>query len=182
MTTKTEHREYIASEKWQKRRKEYLLAMPICEKCELPRRLAIVAYDQDLHVHHKSYARVGAELDDDLQSLCRRCHEVETFGSSSLHKVQSFECLECSEICFDRVDRLCDGCRVILIGEWRNPVICRARSLHNPDQFVYQDLIFALLADLATGINGKGIEAATDELLTSLAETHQKLKRILRRP
>ena len=41
-------------------------------------------YDQDLHVHHRNYQRVGAELDSDLRSLCRRCHEIETFGESSL--------------------------------------------------------------------------------------------------
>jgi hypothetical protein len=30
-----------------------------------------------LHVHHVSYARLGEELDEDLEALCKRCHNVE---------------------------------------------------------------------------------------------------------
>ena len=46
--------------------------------------MSVIAYDQDLHVHHKNYQNIGAELDSDLEVLCRRCHEVETFGESAL--------------------------------------------------------------------------------------------------
>jgi hypothetical protein len=117
--TKTEYQAYIASEDWQKRRKAFLLAFPICIRCGLPRWLAVIAYDQDLHVHHKNYARVGRELDDDLEPLCRRCHEVETFGSSPLHKPKSAPCRVChEELCWDFTHNsyygLCDGCRTIL--------------------------------------------------------------------
>jgi HNH endonuclease len=87
MPTKTEYREYIASEAWQRRRREFLSQNQICNRCRLHRRLAVIAYDQDLHVHHRSYARVGAERDDDLEPLCKRCHELETFGRSELHQV-----------------------------------------------------------------------------------------------
>jgi hypothetical protein len=30
-----------------------------------------------LHVHHVNYARLGAELDEDLEALCKRCHNAE---------------------------------------------------------------------------------------------------------
>lgn len=84
MTTKTEYREYIASEKWQRRRRDFLTENKFCEQCDCPRWLAVAMYDQDLHVHHVSYARVGSEEDGDLKPLCRRCHELETFGKTEL--------------------------------------------------------------------------------------------------
>ena len=122
MTTKTEYREYIASEPWQKRRKEFLLAYPRCNRCDIPRWLAVVAYDQDLHVHHRNYARVGQEIDDDLEPLCKRCHELETFGHSYLHVPRSEPCCIClQEFSWVRVDGeamhqpgLCSECSMIL--------------------------------------------------------------------
>src|SRR5580704_18493233 len=85
--TKTEYREYIASEGWQQRRKLFIEHHYLCNRCGLHRSLAVIAYDQDIHVHHKNYQRLGAELDSDLESLCRRCHEIESFGHSNLHLI-----------------------------------------------------------------------------------------------
>jgi hypothetical protein len=86
MPTKSEYRGYIASPEWQSRRSKFLATHRYCCDCGIPRRWAVHFYDQDLHVHHESYAHVGAELDEDLRSLCRRCHEIKTFGHSSLPK------------------------------------------------------------------------------------------------
>lgn len=114
MPTKTEYREYLASEGWQRRRKQFLHEHSDCNRCDLPRWLAIIVYDQDLHIHHKTYARVGGELDDDLEPLCRRCHEIETFGNSNLHAPRSIVCTYCeTHTTFDLVDRLCDECRLL---------------------------------------------------------------------
>lgn len=112
MATKTEYREYIASEGWRQRRKEFLAqGYDECNRCGLPRRLVIIAYDEDFHVHHRSYARIGSELDEDLEPLCKRCHELETFGSTNLHEPQQFKCQggkgECLNGTWDRVTRLC---------------------------------------------------------------------------
>lgn len=82
--TKSEYRKYIQSEYWQQRRKQFLSGHFSCQRCKLPSWAAIVAYDQGLHVHHKNYLRLGCELEEDLEALCRRCHEVETFGNSAL--------------------------------------------------------------------------------------------------
>lgn len=84
MPTKSEYRKYIASEAWMQRRKVFLSAHPECERCGVSREMAARVYDQDLHVHHRNYQRVGAELDSDMEALCRRCHEIETFGKSKL--------------------------------------------------------------------------------------------------
>lgn len=84
MPTKTEYRKYIGSEKWQRRRKHFLLANPSCNRCGLSRADAVVAYDQDLNVHHRNYVNVGNENDEDLEPLCRRCHELESNGHTDL--------------------------------------------------------------------------------------------------
>jgi hypothetical protein len=113
MPTRSEYREYIASPEWQARRKEFLYFYPACNRCGLPRWLAIIAYDQDLHVHHRSYARIGCELESDLEPLCRRCHEIETFGKSTLHEVRKHQCVHCGDDTWDSERRACDFCRVL---------------------------------------------------------------------
>lgn len=84
MATKSEYRAYIQSEAWQKRRKEFLALRGHCNRCLLPRWAAIIAYDQDLNVHHRNYQSVGHELGEDLEPLCRRCHEIDAMGRSAL--------------------------------------------------------------------------------------------------
>jgi hypothetical protein len=81
---KSEYRSYVASEAWLQRRKQFLWNHSACERCGISREAAIAAYGQDLHVHHKNYQHVGCESDSDLEALCRRCHEIETFGKSEL--------------------------------------------------------------------------------------------------
>lgn len=123
MPTKTEYREYIASEKWQERRRLYLKNIGYCENCLLLRWLAVVAYDQDLHVHHRSYVRVGDELDVDLQALCRRCHEIKTFSSSTLHEPQPYSCTHCGSLTFNAFDDVCEQCDTLTNLFERNEVI-----------------------------------------------------------
>lgn len=109
--TKTEYREYISSSQWRERRKEFLAVFGThCANCNLPQLFAIVAYDQDLHVHHVSYARIGRETDDDLKALCKRCHEIETFGVSRLHQPPSVPCQYCGNKTFNVIDLVCDDC------------------------------------------------------------------------
>lgn len=40
-----------------------------CERC--------LAAHVVLHVHHRTYDRLGQELPEDLEALCRPCHELE---------------------------------------------------------------------------------------------------------
>jgi hypothetical protein len=115
--TKTEYREYIASEGWRSRRKELLRRRPWCERCFIARSIATRkgAYDQDLHVHHKNYLRVGSELDTDLEVLCARCHEIETFGSSAMGGVPDPE--------FSKGENGAERCRAcqlwaVVLAQW----------------------------------------------------------------
>jgi hypothetical protein len=44
-----------------------------CTRCDEP---------QELQVHHRTYANLGAEADDDLEVVCRACHEGHHFDTS----------------------------------------------------------------------------------------------------
>jgi len=102
---KTEYRKYIASADWQERRKHFLAGedglSSWCNRCKLPRWLAGIVYDQDLHVHHKSYVNIGSEKPEDLEILCTRCHEIETFGRSDLRTPKVATCTVCGQEHYD---------------------------------------------------------------------------------
>lgn len=114
--TKTEYREYITSPQWKARRKEFLKPYSFCLHCWMPRWLAIIAYDQDLHVHHRSYKNLGHESPLDLEPLCRRCHEVETFGRSDLVAPPSHRCSSCDADHWNRYSDDCDRCISAKLG------------------------------------------------------------------
>ena len=63
------YKEYLNSDWWYYRRwKAIKRARFRCERCKK---------ETWLQVHHKSYERLGCELDKDLEALCRKCHEYE---------------------------------------------------------------------------------------------------------
>ena len=58
---------YLRTPAWRQRRNRSLrLAGFKCERCGSKR---------EFEVHHKSYERLGAELDSDLEVLCSSCHD-----------------------------------------------------------------------------------------------------------
>ncbi len=64
----TEYEEYIHSQRWIDRCKRiYKKRGRCCERCGRD--------DRPLQMHHKNYDRLGHELDEDLQIVCRdECH------------------------------------------------------------------------------------------------------------
>lgn len=61
---------YLNSTDWRRRRTRVLQRVGHrCERCNSKR---------ELQVHHKTYERLGAELESDLEVLCLLCHEGET--------------------------------------------------------------------------------------------------------
>jgi hypothetical protein len=110
IVTKTEYAEYLASSHWKILREQAIASAPFCWRCELPRWLAVIAYDQDLHVHHSTYERLGRELPEDLEVLCRRCHEIEGFGRSDLRAPKDSFCRICSERHWNPRSEICDHC------------------------------------------------------------------------
>jgi len=69
--------EYINSQEWRRRRRAYLKKHALCNRCGMDNDEHKSVYGTALHVHHASYARLGAELDDDLEALCKKCHQAE---------------------------------------------------------------------------------------------------------
>lgn len=73
-----EYLAYLQSEGWQKKRQEKLNLTPYCTHCN------DICYKRDgtpvvmckgpLHVHHKTYARLGNERMSDLEVLCEFHH------------------------------------------------------------------------------------------------------------
>lgn len=109
--TKTEYKEYLKTPGWQARRKEaFKYHGSMCASCFMPRWLAEIAYDQDLHVNHLTYARRGHEDMDDLELLCRRCHEIETFGRSEIRKPKEATCDICCGAHWNYRSPMCDIC------------------------------------------------------------------------
>lgn len=65
---RADYNDYIHSDKWLERRRQTLLRDGFrCQKCGSRR---------FLHVHHLTYARFGNEKLEDLQTVCKECHET----------------------------------------------------------------------------------------------------------
>lgn len=63
------YQDYLASDWWKARANEY--KRKVGYKCEYP---GCNVFGK-VEVHHKTYCRIGRELDEDLICLCRKHHE-----------------------------------------------------------------------------------------------------------
>jgi 5-methylcytosine-specific restriction endonuclease McrA len=64
---------YINSSAWASRRKAFLRQQGArCQGCDTPR---AELPEHCLHVHHRTYVRLGHELPEDLAALCLECHK-----------------------------------------------------------------------------------------------------------
>lgn len=77
---------YMASAEWRERREEYYRSRDkVCAAC---------GGRNQIHLHHRTYVRMGKEWDQDLLPLCENCHkQVHDF-----HKRHTF----CLEVATDR--------------------------------------------------------------------------------
>ena len=115
--TKSEYAKYLRSSEWQKLRQEALRELgPQCEHCSMPRWLAEIVYDQDLHVRHKTYAHLGCAGLEELEVLCRRCHDIEYFGRSELPLLKPQTCSLCTDNHWDKRNNFCAPCHSLLEG------------------------------------------------------------------
>lgn len=129
---KAEYEKYLRSEHWQSRRYDALLRAQFqCEGCGMPDYLAKAAYFQDLNVHHRTYSRLGKELDGDLSVLCKRCHQIEEFGASKLRQLETIKCVCCGHDHWNISFDLCDECRMLTTSEGDSRLFDRL-GLHDP--------------------------------------------------
>jgi hypothetical protein len=63
------YQEYLQTEHWAKARKTAL------ERADFKCRVCNVG-DTELHVHHRTYQRLGREREEDLIVLCKECHSL----------------------------------------------------------------------------------------------------------
>lgn len=79
-TPKERHTEYINSIYWARRKDEwYSKNLKICYAC---------SSEDNIHLHHMYYGRLGFERDEDLVSLCGKCHQSlhDKYGTSNLRE------------------------------------------------------------------------------------------------
>lgn len=71
------YKKYIDSPEWSERRRVYYLNHEKrCRSCG--------AKDKEIHLHHRTYKRLGREDDSDLMPLCNSCHSILHFFQRSL--------------------------------------------------------------------------------------------------
>lgn len=63
------YRRYLGSAHWREVKERYRAS-------DRPQECYCCGDPDKVHLHHKTYARIGAELLDDLVPLCRRCHSL----------------------------------------------------------------------------------------------------------
>jgi len=72
MTTTKKYRNHISSERWREIRLEKLKSVDYrCERCG----------DMAVQVHHKTYKSLGDESLDELEALCKDCHDEKHLNS-----------------------------------------------------------------------------------------------------
>lgn len=113
--TGSDHQRYLNSDRWQKLRLEaFEFHGSNCADCRIPRWLAKIAYDQDLNVHHESYANIGTDGElYDLQILCRRCHELVTYGRTDIREPKAAICEICRGKHWNPWGNKCEACRKV---------------------------------------------------------------------
>lgn len=77
-----QYRAYVSSRDWRLRREELIVSLGAkCANCSIPRFLTnLHNWDgEDLHVDHLRYGNLGSETSDDVQLLCKRCHQAKSF-------------------------------------------------------------------------------------------------------
>lgn len=63
------YRQYIKSQAWIDRRRKYWIDHNGKYRC------VVCGGLEKIHLHHRTYERIGNELDEDLVPLCEKCHK-----------------------------------------------------------------------------------------------------------
>ena len=71
---KQRYEKYLTSGHWQIFSYNIRKQRKVCERCGCGPKNSFARYKQHLHVHHKTYERLGHELPDDVELLCFACH------------------------------------------------------------------------------------------------------------
>lgn len=99
---RTDYDEYLQSPEWKaKRDQAHELAKHRCQLCNSPERL---------HVHHRTYERIGQEDPTDLTVLCDRCH-------ANFHDVaEALPTYENGQVIFRELAKMHGGNKRVTVG------------------------------------------------------------------
>lgn len=108
--------EYLRSPRWAELRKETIKRDGDC--CN------VCGGEQSLHVHHGTYARLGAELPGDLVTLCSPCHFA--YHHRKSRSIRVISCLSCNADVYQAI-RL-TVCRLCNTKPADLPIACKPPS------------------------------------------------------
>ncbi len=79
------YQEYIASPEWRRFREGYWQRHPrgCCERCGRDNSSHVTRFGVRLHLHHRTYKTLGQETDDDVEAVCKPCHDKEHGGTQN---------------------------------------------------------------------------------------------------
>lgn len=79
------YRDYISSQEWRRFREGYFKRHPHarCSQCGRGNTEHRNTFGTRLHLHHLNYRNLGCEQDDDIEPICKVCHDAEHSGESS---------------------------------------------------------------------------------------------------
>lgn len=84
--TKDEYLAYLLEPHWREIRAVKLRASEwTCARCGYRRMPYKWGMSRRLEVHHRTYARIGAEMPEDLEVLCEDCHAIHHHKPQSHH-------------------------------------------------------------------------------------------------
>jgi hypothetical protein len=80
-----DYQDYLSSRDWGRWRESYWKRHPdgVCVRCGMTLSEHRLEYGQRLHLHHLSYRNIGQEADDDVEAICKSCHDDEHSGESN---------------------------------------------------------------------------------------------------
>ena len=82
--SKAEYQAYLLTDHWKDFSMNVRAERKNCERCGCSRVDSIAKYQQALHVHHKTYERLGRELPSDVEVLCFHCHLITEHKSDDI--------------------------------------------------------------------------------------------------
>ena len=86
-TWRKKYYEVLNSPRWKKLRKKIILQKK--KKCDHCKQFRL----SGLQLHHRTYERLGAELDEDLELLCKICHAKADIDRAMRGRARSAEAL-----------------------------------------------------------------------------------------
>ena len=83
------YEDYMSSREWRRYREGYWKRNPheLCQRCGMSNYEHRIKFGTRLHLNHKDYRTLGCEADEDLEPICKACHDQEHSGDSNVESL-----------------------------------------------------------------------------------------------